>query len=361
MTQQTAIETAKEPVDSASAPSPRLPVSLSPCLDVSLSPDRVPAWLRVWAVLTACAALPLVTLGAEVTTKQVGMVDTRGFRAPWHLFTMPREQLTAGYLIEHGHRLAGFVVGMACIVLALGLTVQARGRLHRSLGWVALAAVSLQGLLGIFRVNLHALMGSSLALVHGCCAQLVFATLVAVAVMCSRAWTQEQDGFQVRATVRRWSVGLCLLVYVQVIFGAMLRHWTDPVAQRLHVLLAFAVVVAVFWLVSRLRMGLSQRQMDVNAKPQATGGRVVTLGYVLMAFVMVQPIFGVEAWIRRFGTTELPELVPSSVGLDVARSGHHVLGTLIFATTVALAVMLRRPAEESQARRLCNGTPEATA
>ena len=40
----------------------------------------VPRWLHAWAVLTVCAALPLVLLGAEVTTKQIGMVDPQGFR-----------------------------------------------------------------------------------------------------------------------------------------------------------------------------------------------------------------------------------------------------------------------------------------
>src|SRR4051812_32812404 len=112
----------------------------SPCHPVTLSPcqEPVPRWLRAWAALTALAALPLVTLGAEVTTKRVGMVDPRGFRAPWHLFTVPSEQLSVGFLIEHGHRLFGFVVGTCCIVLAVGLTIQGRGR-YRWLGWLALA------------------------------------------------------------------------------------------------------------------------------------------------------------------------------------------------------------------------------
>ena len=58
-------------------------IPLSAChVDEAPCPDRVPRWLRAWAVLTACAALPLVTLGAEVTTKQVGMVDQKGFRRP---------------------------------------------------------------------------------------------------------------------------------------------------------------------------------------------------------------------------------------------------------------------------------------
>jgi heme a synthase len=307
------------------------PVTLSPC-HPSLSSGQVPAWLRVWSVLTACAALPLVSLGAEVTTAKVGMVDRKGFRAPWHLFILSGDQLSLGVLIEHSHRLAGFVVGMACIVLAVGMTVQARGWFHRSLGWLALAAVGLQGLLGIFRVNLHDYlgMGPTLALIHGCCAQLVFATLVAVAVLSSRAWLAPAPA--VPGRLRAGALGLCALVYAQVVFGAVLRHLLDPLAQRVHVLLTFVVVLVVFWLVGRL----------MTETDRATRW----FGYVLVGLVVLQPILGVESWIRRFGSGQLPDLVDSSLALDLARSGHHVVGTLIFSATLALALMLnRRPAE----------------
>ena len=209
-------------------------------------------------------------------------------------------------LIEHGHRLAGFVVGVACIVLAVGMTVQARGWLHRSLGWAALVAVGSQGLLGIFRVNLNALMGPSLALVHGCCAQLVFATLVAVAVLSSRAWNTSTTAAP--SSTRAASLGLCVLVYAQVVFGAVLRHLTDPVAQRLHILLAFAVVLGVFGLVRQL----ATENTDRAAR---------AIGWVLAGLVLVQPILGVEAWMRRFGTGELPELVQSNLVLDLVALG----------------------------------------
>ena len=46
---------------------------------------------------------------------------------------------------------------------------------------VALIAVIVQGLLGGFRVRLHALFGTNLAVIHGCFAQLVFALLVCLA------------------------------------------------------------------------------------------------------------------------------------------------------------------------------------
>ena len=290
------------------------------------SSPPVPAWLRVWAVLTLFAALPLVLLGAEVTTKNVGMVDDVGFRAPWLLFSIDLRQTPVGYLIEHGHRLAGFVVGTCCIVLALGLAVAARGW-YRLLGLAALVAVGVQGLLGIFRVNLNALFGDKLATIHGVFAQLVIAVLVAVAVLVSRTWSERSA---VPISLRRGACALCALIFTQIVFGAIVRHLLDPLAQRLHILLAFVVLGTVFWLLAALRRAGSDRV-------------VRRWSVILAALVCVQPIFGVEAWIRRFGAMTLPDMVPSSVGLDIARSGHHVLGTLIFASSVALAVLLLRP------------------
>jgi Cytochrome oxidase assembly protein len=287
----------------------------------------VPAWLRFWAVLTLFAALPLVLLGAEVTTKNVGMVDQVGFRAPWLLFTINFLETSLGFRIEHGHRLAGFVVGTCCIVLALGLTIAARGW-YRLLGWAALVAVGIQGILGIFRVNLNALFGDKLATIHGVFAQFVIAVLVSVAVLTSRTWSIRSASFP--ASLRRGALLLCALIFTQIVFGAIVRHLLDPLAQRLHILLAFVVLGTVFWLLARVRRA--------GCEP------VIRRWSILLAvLVCIQPIFGVEAWIRRFGTMELPDMVPSSFGLDLARSGHHVLGTLIFATSIALAVLLLRP------------------
>src|SRR5436190_21079761 len=131
----------------------------------------VPRWLRYWAVLTVLVAVPLAVLGAEVTTKKVGMVDSKGLRTPWHLLTVPAEELHLGLLIEHGHRLAGWVVGNCCIVFALGMLIGARGWRYRLVGLVPLLAVSAQGVLGIYRVDLNVHLGPWLALLHGCLAQ----------------------------------------------------------------------------------------------------------------------------------------------------------------------------------------------
>jgi cytochrome c oxidase assembly protein subunit 15 len=296
-------------------------------------PDRscsVPRWLHGWAILTAVAALPLVTLGAEVTTRQVGMADPAGLREPWYFFTLNLRETPLGPLIEHGHRQLGWIVGLCCIVLAIGLTVAARRTWQRWLGWAALAAVSVQGVLGIFRVNLHALLGSSLSTIHGCFAQITFAILVAVAVLTSRTWATPLPASADLARCRSLALVLAGLTYVQIVFGAIMRHLYDRSAQRLHILLAFLVVGLAVWLV---------RDMQ-QARPDRTLRR---MGWLLLAFLVIQPMLGLEAYLRRFGVGTLPELVPASPMLDLVRSAHHVLGTLTFATVVALNLFLRRP------------------
>jgi hypothetical protein len=274
-------------------------------------------------VLTVCAAVPLALLGAETTSRGVGMADQVSLRSPWYFFTLDVSDTPLGLLIEHGHRLFGWGVGLCSIVLAVGLTLAARSW-HRWLGWLVLVMVAAQGILGILRVKYNALGGPELAAFHGCFAQLAFATIVVVCVLCSRTWSVPAT------TPRPLSAGgliLCAILFVQIVFGAVVRHLTDPIAQRLHILLAFAVVGGLFWLLSRLL-----REGDNIAARH--------VGVFLALLVLIQPILGVEAWLRRFGSGTLPELTP----YDPIRSLHHLLGTLIFTTAAALATLLyRRP------------------
>lgn len=318
------------------------------------SSTPVPVWLRGWALWTALSALPLVFLGAEVTTKKAGMADPVGIRNPlylfereadvpgqpvrfWHLWQTGQFRL----LIEHSHRLFGFLVGLNCIVLAIGLGWAARGW-YRWLGLLAGLAVAPQGILGILRVNWNLPAGDGLAFLHGCLAQLVFAVLVTVPVLLSNCFAKPASGLP------RWvgwaAVGIAALVYTQVVFGAALRHLTSygdvvAIAQRVHVLLAFAAVVGVLWLCYRVR------EMDHTRV-------AVVLTALLIGLVLIQPVFGVEAWIRRFGSLTLPDEVPSTFGGDLVRSGHHILGTLIFSCTVGLTAILFRPRAASSSSAL---------
>src|SRR5262249_48665429 len=181
------------------------------------------------------------------TTKKVGMVDPVGFREPWHLLRTPLQELGLGFVIEHSHRLAGFVVGTCVIVLAIALWLREPRRWVRWLGLAALVGVSMQGLLGGLRVNLNALMGNNLALIHGCFAQLVFALLVSLALWTSRGW-QTASAAADTPQLRHWSLLTACLVYSQAVLGALVRHKDVALGARAHLLVAFAVVAAVVWL-----------------------------------------------------------------------------------------------------------------
>jgi heme A synthase len=302
------------------------------------SPPGPPRWLHRLAVLTVCAAVPLLLLGAEVTTKGAGMADPKGFHPPWYLVALLREEVDSGgtnlaKIIEYSHRLAGFLVGVCAIGLAAGLWL-GRGRPWlRWLGLAALAAVCLQGLLGIFRVNLNAVMGSDLALVHGCFAQLVFALLVSVALFTSRGWGAAPEApADPKDSVRlwRWALAITGLVYLQIIFGAVVRHRDVPFGARVHLLVAFGVVAAVAWLV--------KLALDSRPRSGALTGPVL----LLAGLVGVQLVLGVESWLSRFPSPMWNQAQPLPVHPELFRTLHYLVGSLVFATALVVTLQAYR-------------------
>jgi heme A synthase len=201
--------------------------------------------------------------------------------------------------------------------------------------------VGVQGILGIFRVQLNALLGPNLALIHGCFAQLVLAALVAVAVVTSPGWwgpRTEED----LPGLRRLALLVNLLVYVQIVFGAFVRHFHHPLAQRAHVLFAFAVTAGIVLLV-RAAWGRGPRRTAL----------------VLAGLVLLQVMLGIEAWIGRFGSGVPVELQSANPALDYVRSAHFVVGAMVFVTSITLTLLLWRPAARAEA--IVNPTAERPA
>ena len=156
---------------------------------VSLSPDRTSSfWLSRWALVTVGLTCLALLSGAIVTTFRVGMADRIWPTYPWHLLLISWEEPRAGFLIEHAHRAFDYLLGLAVIILALGLWKLEDRRWVRWLGVAAVGGVIVQGLVGGFRVVLNELLGRDLALVHGCFAQLVFGLLVSLALFSSPGW-----------------------------------------------------------------------------------------------------------------------------------------------------------------------------
>ena len=174
-----------------------------------------------------------VWVGGLVTTTDAGMAvpdwpTTYGY----NLFLYPWQTWLSGpwdLFVEHGHRLLAATVGLLAIGLVIVLWRCEPRRWVRGLGWVALALVIAQGVLGGMRVLLDE---RTLAMLHGCIGPLFFALAVALMVVTSKSWQGSSDSpsFQGGARggfaplVRRLAVATCILMYLQIVLGAVLRH-----------------------------------------------------------------------------------------------------------------------------------------
>lgn len=345
-------------------------------------PRPVPRWLHAWAVLTALFALVVLVVGGLVTTFRVGMSDPVWPTEPWFLAVEGWTEPRPGFLIEHLHRLVAFGVGGLASVLALGLWLQtprresrivgmiallwlvaAYGEFHRQmmaqkndatvtwpmttigmmiggvgipvvlcvgglftrsrgaglrlLGVLALVAVMIQGLLGGFRVKLHDLIGPDLAMYHGVFAQVVFGLLACLAALTAKRSLAESDG-----RARRIAGLLVALIYLQIVWGAMVRHAGTPLSLRMHFLTAFVVTGVAVWLMRSLFAA------------RRNGG-----AWALAIVLTLQVALGVEAWMGKFGSGILPELQTKITAWEAGiRTAHLLVGSALLGTAVVLAV-----------------------
>src|SRR5215813_5664711 len=100
--------------------------------------------LNRFALLVACATFFLIIAGALVTSHDAGLATSDWPLSNGQVFP----KMVGNLFWEHGHRMIATSVG----ILTIGLTIYVLGKERRSwvrtLGFVALAAVVAQGLLG---------------------------------------------------------------------------------------------------------------------------------------------------------------------------------------------------------------------
>jgi cytochrome c oxidase assembly protein subunit 15 len=354
-----------------------------------------PRWLHAGAILAVCSAFFLLLLGQLVTSFRAGMADPIWPTEPWYLFN--NFSVDPSYLIEHSHRIAGYIIGVVVILLALGLwcteprsitkwiaifgmfvLVAGYGEFHRGLmaqrdlntaiqvpyasvavitfgflvmfgvaiftllrgspgatvrflGSTALIAVMIQGLLGGFRVKLNALVGTDLAAVHGIFAQVVLSLLVFLAVLTERPCSPGCTPLNSRErSLGKWALFLTILLFVQVIWGAIIRHAPTQLTQRLHFLTAFlAFAVALLLL----------RAVFANRSARTRTG---IFGWALGGLLIAQVYLGVEAWMMKFGMYTLPELVPITQVNATIRTLHALVGSGLLMSSLVVAVRLGR-------------------
>jgi cytochrome c oxidase assembly protein subunit 15 len=136
------------------------------------------------------------------------------------MFLFPVSRWVGGILFEHTHRLIASVIGFLTIILAVWLwRVEAR-RWVRRLGFAALGAVVLQGVLGGLRVTM---LKDEIGIFHACLAQAFFGLLVFIALTVSPTWAKVRQ-YPIRMGGARLAITATMLIYVQLALGATMRH-----------------------------------------------------------------------------------------------------------------------------------------
>lgn len=232
-------------------------------------------WLHRFAWLVVGATFILIFIGGLVTSTESGLaVPDWPTTYGQFMFSFPLSQMVGGIFYEHGHRMVASIVGMLTVILALWLWWKEPRKWVRTLGWLALLAVIVQGILGGLTVIF--LLPLPISVAHGALAQTFFCITIALALFTSPQWEQPRTKLddEHKPSLRALTTTTAALVFVQLLLGATMRHTKSGLAipdfplafgkiippfENFHVVIHFAhrlgaLMVSGFivWTVSRI-------------------------------------------------------------------------------------------------------------
>jgi cytochrome c oxidase assembly protein subunit 15 len=276
-----------------------------------------PHWVALFGTVFTW---PLLFVGGLVTTYRVGMaVPDWPTTFGANMFLYRFWNASWGVFVEHGHRLYGSAVGLACVILAVWFLIAERRGWLKLLGVLTLLAVIGQGVLGGVRVQWNSQL---LAAVHGCTGQAFFGLMAALCVFTSRSWMETGSRRVDAGGIRRKALITLVLIYSQVIAGASLRHFSAGLV--VHIVLALATwghAAGLCWRVLR------DRAAYPDLRPSATAMAVL---------ITVQVALGVAALVSLWPIDGIPREVTTLQA--VLRTGHQANGALLLASSVALTL-----------------------
>lgn len=356
--------------------------------------------VRALAVATVAATAVLLTLGWLVTSFRVGMSDRVWPTEPWYLVVNGQEwrEDNAGFLLEHTHRLAGFVVGGLTSLLAVaawlterkpglkwtGLTavtalIALYGQFHREMGkaWAArtigeavtvwpntTAPTAVAAVVVLVVAGLTLAAGGRGRWVRALASVSLVAVMIQGLLGGYRVYLYQIIGTELAIIHGTFGqVVLCLLLATMAL-SKPLRPERELLESdrrrvgRLAIALPALVFVQLVWGVTVRHYGspLAQRLHILTAFVVAglavwlaarcvatpTGRRQLGLvAYHLLAIIGVQVLLGVEAWMGKFAAAG-PEFAkpPLERSVTVMSAGIRTLHALVGAALLATAVLL---------------------
>ena len=294
---------------------------MAPDSHVGLPAAKGGGWPHRFALLTCVFTVVLILAGGLVTSTGSGLaVPDWPTTFGYNMFLFPWSKMVGGVFIEHSHRLLGALVGLLTILTTVAIWKTDERKWMRRLGTAAVGLVIFQGVLGGMRVVLIKL---NLAIVHACVAQIFFGLMVSAALFTSRGWREDAGQASDRGLARLGLITV-LLLYVQIIFGAVLRH----TGNRLDAHLLFAVLSSIHVIL-----------LSYKALKLPHPGSLVKEANCLWILLLVQLALGGSAWAGKYAAMG-EALAPGLI--IVITSAHVVVGAMLFAASLVVALRLNK-------------------
>jgi cytochrome c oxidase assembly protein subunit 15 len=189
--------------------------------------------LHLYALLVAASTAVLIFAGGLVTSTGSGLsVPDWPTTYGWFMLTFPLDKWVGGIFYEHTHRLIASGVGALIVGLALWLWKAEPRPWVRRLGYVALAAVVTQGILG--GITVLWFLPDPVSIAHAGLAQLVFCLTISIALFTSPGWERayarpgsmraDEAPLEIDRPLQAVAIATTGLIYLQIIVGATMRH-----------------------------------------------------------------------------------------------------------------------------------------
>ena len=278
-------------------------------------------WLHRFTILLAVVTLFLVVAGASVTSNDAGLSVP-----DWPLsYGKLMPNMTGGVFYEHGHRMVGATVGFLTIILAVWVSTTDDRVWMKRLGWIALAGVIFQGVLGGLTVLYK--LPKPISITHACTAPLFFSLMVAFTQFTSPRWRAgpepvEESG---RPSLRFLAVLVPVVVLAQIALGAAYRHQAFGLAP--HLVGALVVTIVVMMAATLALQQFPKHRMVHNA------------AMAMLLVTLVQVFLGILAYASRVFGTASDQLMGFMV---IATVLHVAAGALTLASSVVFAIHVRR-------------------
>jgi len=266
-------------------------------------------------------------MGALVTTLKAGMAF-----ADWpssdgqNMLLYPWFRDFAAHpdkFIEHGHRLAGVLIGFVSVCLALTSYFIER-RWVKMFATAILVSVIAQGALGGARVLLDKQL---LAMLHSVTGAAFFSLCVVFRLMCSAKWTawRQQPDDRVSPMFASVVAVTPVIVLGQYVLGGALRHLHTMLDEHL----AGAAIVSICGAVSAFGLMRSQH------------GLLRRSGLMVVVALLLQLMLGFGSYLTKFGLPQIGYVaVSGSLSQTVVCSMHTVFGMFLLSGCAVAATSL---------------------